>query len=132
MPSELISDQTKDAVGNCILHLSWSNPTNIDSNDLSHYMLHIDRINAVNKTHTINAPWQLYAYLVCTCGFHTVSVQAVSRCGSVGANASIDSVDHRNLSSQACAIEVIEPPESTNTPDGCTSSCECKYLNNFI
>ena len=132
----MILDQTMDAVGNCILHLSWSNPTNIDSNALSHYMLHIDGMDAVNKTHTINAPWQLYAYLVCTCGFHTVSVQAVSRCGRLGANASIDSVDHRNLSSQACAIE---PPESTtvhvavtNTPDGCTSSCACKYLNNFI
>ena len=85
-PPEMICNQTMDTDENkCILYLSWSSPPYMNTNDLSHYMIHVNGTNVVNETHTAsNSSWQLFAYPVCTCDSHTVSIRVVNKCGSVG------------------------------------------------
>ena len=76
---------------NCILHLSWSSPSNINTRDLSHYMIHLNGTIVVNKTHTTNTSLQLFANQVC-CGSHNVSIQAVNTAGCVGPSTNIQTV----------------------------------------
>ena len=86
MPSDMISNQAMDRMDNCVVHLAWKPPANIDSSDLSHYVIHIDGENVINQSHTVtnNSSLQQFPYPLCTCGDHTVSIQAVSRCGRAG------------------------------------------------
>ena len=58
----------------------------------------------MNKTHT-NSPWQLFAYPVCTCGSHNVSIRAVNRCGHVGPSTDNQTVDSTELPAVACPGE---------------------------
>ena len=117
MPSDMTSNQAKDTVGNCVLHLAWRPPANIDSNDLSQYMIHIDN-NVMTKTHMVtnNSSLQQFAYPVCTCRNYSVSIQAVNRCERNGSRAELDAVVPPELSNATCDLnQTVE--SSSESPE---------------
>ena len=107
----MISNQTMDRMDNCVVHLAWRPPVNIDSKDLSHYMVHIDGDNVMNKTHTVtnNSSLQLFTYPLCTCSDHTVSIQAVSKCGLAGSKTESVRVAPSPLSPLTCDAQTTQP-----------------------
>ena len=114
----MISNETMDRMKNCVVHLAWRPPVNIDSSDLSHYMIHIDGENVMNKTHnmTNNSSLQLFAYPLC-CGNYTVSIQAVSRCGRAGSETESVRVSPSPLSPLTCDALTTEPVPTTKNEE---------------
>ena len=92
---------------------------NIDSSDLSHYMIHIDGDNVMNKTHIVTntSSLQLFAYPLCTCGDHTVSIQAVSRCGRAGSKTESFTVLPSLLSPLTCDAQTTQPIPTTQNAE---------------
>lgn len=83
-PSTMLANQTMDTKGICLLHITWSAPSNIEPRYVSHYMIHVNGSNLVNHTNLNNQQSHLITYPVCTCGSHNVSITAVSTCDSIG------------------------------------------------
>ena len=107
-PPEIILNQTEDPSGDCVLYLSWSS---LQSDNVSHYMVHINGDQPVNKTHT-NSTWQLFAYPVCDCEPHTVRVRAVNIGDCAGISTASETVVPRQLPNVTC---LTEPPPFTST-----------------
>ena len=128
-PPEMICNQTMDTdENNCVLHLSWSSPPYINTNDLSHYMIHVNGTNVVNITHTANtSSWQLFAYPVCTCDSHTVSIRVVNRCGSVGPSTDNQTVVAVALPTITCPAE----PRPITTTTAASSNAASSNANAF-
>ena len=126
VPQEMITNQTEDKMGNCILYLSWSLPSNIAEEDLSHYMIHLNGSNVVNETHTANSSLQLFAYPVC-CGSHSVSIRAVNRCGRVGPSTDDQTVLPTELPVVTCPSE--QSPQTTTSTQCPEVMTECKLAS---
>ena len=122
----MVSNQTIDENRNCVLYLSWSSPPNIAEEDLSHYMIYLNGSNVVNKTHTAGSSLQLFAFQVC-CGSHSVSIQAVNRCGRVGPSTDNQTVLPTELPVVTCPSEQMpQTTTSTQCPEVIT---KCKLAS---
>ena len=76
--------QTKDATGNCTVHISWNSPANIAIGDVSYFVVKINDTNVKNKIYPDNNTLLFAYYPVCSCGDHSIDIAAVNRCGHVG------------------------------------------------
>ena len=126
VPGEMVSNQTKDENRNCFLYLSWSSPPNIAEEDLSHYMIHLNGSNVVNKTHIASSSWQSFAFQVC-CGSYNVSIQAVNRCGRVGPSTDNQTVLPTELPVVTCPSE--PSPQTTSSTQCPEVMTECKFAS---
>ena len=109
---------------NCVLYMSWSSPPNIAEEDLSHYMIHLNGSNVVNKTHTAGSSLQLFAYPVC-CGSHSVSIQAVNRCDRVGPSTANQTV----LPTELPVVTFPGEQSRQTTTQGPDVKTECKLAS---
>ena len=125
-PSEMIFNQREGRSGDCVLHLSWSSP---QSDNLSHYIVHINGDQPANKTHT-NSTWQLFSYPVCNCEPHTVSVRAVNIGDCAGISTPSETVVPRELPNVTCPTE--PPPLITTTTSTTTATTAADNANSNV
>lgn len=132
-PQEIIPNQTKDAMGRCVLHLAWSSPSNIAIGLIEKYLIKIDRnINVnVTKTNSNNSTRNLFSYSVCACGPHTVSISAVNICHRMGPSTPDVTLYPKPLSGSTCpaldvtiANAITENMSSGDTTNKPTASYE--------
>ena len=135
MPPEMISKQTKDANETCVLHLAWSSPRNIEIRHITHYMVHFDGKNVINKTND-NATWSLFAYLVCMCGSHNVSITAVNRCDRPGRSTPNVAVNPKPLSNEVCDVGPTNATDMLGVahcdPNECKLFWSSEYSNTIV
>ena len=83
---ELISYETEDSNGNCMVHVSWTLSSNNQIEDVELFMVFINGTNIKNETN-INKTLATRVYPVCTCGTHAVNITAIDQCGNEGVSA---------------------------------------------
>ena len=81
---DIISEQTRSTTG-CVVRFSWTLPSNVTIDDLSHFMIFLNGEHIGNRT-VVNTSLATKTHPVCTCGTHNISIIAVNRCGLMSNN----------------------------------------------
>ena len=116
--------QTKDATGQCTVHVSWNLPTNNITEAVSHFTVYIDGLETINITNTNDTLLSTY-YPVCSCDDYNISVTAVDQCGREGQSSAIfvPASDFKVLGHNSVCID-----NSTGSENAATmNSCKLKF-----
>ena len=116
--------QTKDAIGQCTVHISWNLPTNIITEAVSHFTVYIDGLEIINITNTTDTLLSTY-YPVCSCDDYNISVTAVDQCGREGQSSTVfvPASDLKVLGHNSVCID-----NSTGSENAATmNSCKLKF-----
>ena len=114
----IISDQRRlNSTEGCFVHYSWTLPSNVTLDTMSHFVVSFNRMHAYNEI--INKSWTIYtrAHHVCTCDTHNISVVAIDHCGRPG-----QSIIHFVNDPEPMTDTMCEPDFVLIRPDtGCAS-----------
>ena len=78
----IISDQSESKMGGCIVHYSWSLPTNIDKANISHFMVIFNGTS--KRVSSTGDDAYMMEQSVRACVSHNITIIAVDRCGRNG------------------------------------------------
>ena len=81
MPQDIVADLKRyGTTEECTMVLAWIPPSNLNTTDVTHYMVYINGTNVLNKTSEANHNLIVSAYRECSCATNYVGVSSVNRC----------------------------------------------------
>ena len=83
---DIISDQRRNTTtGGCVVHLSWTLPSNVGRNDLGHILVFFNgTLIIIGRETFTDTSLAMKTYTVCSCGAHNISIIAINCCGMLG------------------------------------------------
>ena len=120
---DVVSDQRRNTTaGGCVVHFSWTLPSNVAVGDLKHFMIFFNGKHIGNQT-IINTSVAMKAHPVCTCGTHNISITTINRCDLKGQSKvyNVEDPDQEPLPDAMCAnadLNMKPMNSSLNPADG--------------
>ena len=119
VPQDIVVNQrTERYMGNCIINIGWRPPTNIDQDDITHYMIYINGTNTFNETNDVNQNLMVISYSMCNCSTYQIRVSAVDRCGRQGQSTPTILLDQGPFSLPEYGCELVSTTQATSPDAG--------------